>query len=74
MLQYNGEKYYSPQEAVDKFRLAQSTIYYWADNNIIETLDLDEFCKGLPLEPKELRSQIYIAESVLREKVREMKK
>lgn len=74
MLRYNGENYYSPQEAVAKFRLAQSTIYYWVDSGIIETLDLDEFCKDLPLEPKELRSQIYIAESVLKEKARKMKK
>jgi len=76
MIKWQNKNYYSPKEAAEKFKVPRATIYYWADNNSkdLDILDLDDFCKDLPLDPKELNSRIYIGEDDLKKKTRDLKK
>lgn len=72
MITFKGKEYINPKEATLLYdKPPQSTLYFWANSGELETLDLDEFCKELPLEKENLNSKFYIEINSLEQKIKE---
>lgn len=65
MIVYKGKKYYNPKQAVEKFPVAESTLYYWSNHGDLDLLNIKEFCRENPLDPDDLVAKFYISEDDL---------
>lgn len=73
MFEYEGKKYYTPQELNKMYRIPIPTLYHWSYTAKVEMADLVAICAPTPFEPIDLKSSIYFEYESAMKAIRELR-
>ena len=73
MVTFQGECYYTPQEAKKQFGVAIPTLYNWAYTDKVKLLSLEAACADTPFSPDDLKNTIYFEHTSLLECIKELR-